>query len=102
VLLISLKLKNYIWKAMGEKTRKNLGTACLVIASFLNPFGYDLLVYKLTQLTGDYWTTMHILYVFAALFFILFFILYKINPISNIKEKHKKITKYIKPLKKNV
>ena len=81
---------------MNEETRKKLGTICLIIASFLNPFGYDLLVYKLTQLTGDYWTTMHILYVLAALFFILFFICYKINPIKNLKDKHKKITNHLK------
>jgi len=81
---------------MNEETRKKLGTICLIIASFLNPFGYDLLVYKLTQLTGDYWTTMHILYVLAGLFFILFFICYKINPIKNLKAKHKKITNHIK------
>jgi len=81
---------------MNEATRKNLGTMCLVIASFLNPFGYDLLVYKLTQLTKDYWTTMHILYVSAALFFILFFLLYKINPINEFAYRAKKITKNIK------
>jgi TRAP-type C4-dicarboxylate transport system permease small subunit len=84
---------------MNETTRKKLGTLCLVIASFLNPFGYDLLVYKLTQLTGNYWTTMHILYVLAALFFILFFIFYRINPIKHIKDEHKKITIKIKTVK---
>ena len=84
---------------MTENTRRKLGTASLVIASFLNPFGYDLLVYKLTQLTKDYWTTMHILYVFAALFFILFFVLYKINPLVTIKSRAIKITKAIKSLR---
>lgn len=84
---------------MNEATRKKIGTICLVIATFLNPFGYDLLVYRLTQLTGNYWTTMHILYVLAALFFILFFICYKVNPLEHIKNKHKKITKKIKTFK---
>lgn len=97
--LILLKLNPYLWIVMNEVTRKKLGTICLIIASFLNPFGYDLLVYKLTQLTGDYWTTMHILYVLAALFFILFFIFYRINPIKNIKEKHDKIKITIKKIK---
>lgn len=46
-----------------------MGTICLALASFLNPFGFDILVYKLTQLTSDYWNTMFILYAFAALFF---------------------------------
>ena len=85
---------------MNEATRKKLGTACLVIASFLNPFGYDLLVFKLTQLTKDYWTTMHILYASAALFFILFFILYRINPIKSLHQKAKKISKTFKTIKK--
>jgi uncharacterized protein HemY len=85
---------------MVEAKRKKLGTLFLVIASFLNPFGYDILVYKLTQLTNDYWTTMHILYVFAVLFFILFFICYKINPLSILTKKYKIITKKIKLSKK--
>jgi hypothetical protein len=73
-------IKKTIWIVMINLNRRKLGTMSLVIASFLNPFGYDILVYKLTQLTKDYWTTMYILYVFAVLFFILFFICYKINP----------------------
>lgn len=85
---------------MTEATRKKLGTMCLVIASFLNPFGYDLLVYKLTQLTKDYWTTMHILYAAAVLFFILFFLFYKINPIVEFTSRTKKITKRIKTKRK--
>ena len=57
--------------------RKVLGTVCLVIATFLNPLGFDILVYKLTILTNDYWTTMRMLYVFAALFFGLSFLSFK-------------------------
>jgi hypothetical protein len=86
---------------MNEALRKKLGTMSLVVASFLNPFGYDILVYKMTQLTGDYWTTMHILYVLAVLFFILFFLLYRINPIKNLINGGQKITKYVKKTKKN-
>jgi hypothetical protein len=33
--------------------RKALGTSSLMIATF-EPLGYDILVYKLTQLTKDY------------------------------------------------
>jgi len=84
---------------MNEQTRKRIGTICLVIATFLNPFGYDILVYRLTLLTKDYWVTMHILYVFAGLFFILFFVFSKINPITDIKIKSKKITNKIKKQK---
>lgn len=85
---------------MNETIQKKLGTMCLVVATFLNPFGYDLLVYKLTQLTKDYWITMHILYAAAALFFILFFLFYKINPITEVRSRTKKITKHIKKIKK--
>lgn len=56
-----------------------MGTICLAMASFLNPFGFDILVYKITLLTKDYWHTMYILYVFAALFFGLSFISFKIG-----------------------
>ena len=62
--------------------RKVLGTVCLMIATFLNPLGFDILVYKLTQLTNDYWSTMYVLYASAFLSFLLsqlFFKLKKIN-----------------------
>jgi hypothetical protein len=81
---------------MTNETRKKLGTASLVIASFLNPFGYDLLVFKLTQLTNSYWHTMYILYFFTALFFTLFFILYRINPAVYLFNKVKSIITSIK------
>ena len=57
--------------------RKMLGTVCLAIATFLNPFGFDILVYKLNQLTNDYWNTMFALYGFAALLFGLSFLFFK-------------------------
>lgn len=48
-----------------------MATVCLMIATFLNPFGFDILVYKLTQLTNDYWNTMYVLYGFAFLSLLL-------------------------------
>ena len=54
-----------------------MGTVCLTMATFLNPFGFDILVYKLTQLTNDYWYTMYVLYAFAALFFGLSYLFFK-------------------------
>jgi hypothetical protein len=54
-----------------------MGTVCLMIATFLNPFGFDILVYKLTQLTNDYWHTMYVLYAFAVLFFGVSYIFFK-------------------------
>jgi len=57
--------------------RKTIGTLCLVLASFLNPFGFDILVYKLTQLTMDYWRTMYVLYSLAFLSFSLSYLFFK-------------------------
>lgn len=48
-----------------------MGTVCLMVATFLNPLGFDILVYKLTQLTNDYWSTMYVLYGLAFLSFLL-------------------------------
>jgi len=62
---------------MNLINRKTLGTVCLVIATFLNPFGFDILVYKLTQLTNDYWSTIYALYVSAVLFFGFSYISFK-------------------------
>lgn len=59
--------------------RKVLGTVCLMTATFLNPLGFDILVYKLTELTKDYWHTMFVLYGFAFLSFILSFVSFKLN-----------------------
>lgn len=59
--------------------RKVLGTVCLAIATFLNPFGFDILVYKLTQLTNDYWSTMYTLYAFAVLFFGFSYLSFKLS-----------------------
>ena len=54
-----------------QVTRKTMGTVSLMIATFLNPFGFDLLVYKMTELTHDYWSTMYILYSLALVSFCL-------------------------------
>jgi hypothetical protein len=57
--------------------KEKIGTICLGIATFLNPFGFDIVVYKLMQLTKDYWHTMGILYVISALLFGLSYISFK-------------------------
>lgn len=44
----------------------------VAIALFLNPFGYDIIVYGITQLTNSYWVTMGIMYLMAMIFFSLF------------------------------
>lgn len=71
---------------MNVINRKTLGTICLAVASFLNPFGFDILVYKLTQLTNDYWYTMYVLYALAVPFFGLSYLSFKLGKkaLSNI------------------
>ena len=64
---------------MNLINRKALGTICLMIATFLNPFGFDILVYKLTELTKDYWNTMYVLYASALLLFGLSYLFFKLN-----------------------
>lgn len=62
---------------MNVINRKVLGTVCLGLSTFLNPMGFDILVYKLNQLTTDYWSTMYVLYAFALLFFGLSYLSFK-------------------------
>lgn len=50
-----------------------------MIATFLNPFGFDILVYKITQLTNDYWNTMYVLYGLAFLSLSLSYLFFKAN-----------------------
>lgn len=77
--------------------RKNIGVICLMIATFLNPLGYDVAFASVMRLTGDYWTTTYIFYALAVSFFLLSFYLLKLNPIEAIK---KSIKGLISPLKK--
>jgi hypothetical protein len=73
----------------------------MTIALFLNPFGYDLVVYWINSITKDYWMTISIMYMLAGFFFTLFMYFYNINPIlafryhsvkthNNIKRKLKR------------
>jgi hypothetical protein len=59
--------------------RKKMATASLMMATFLNPFGFDILVYKMTQLTNDYWSTMYVLYGLAFLSLSLSYFFFKSN-----------------------
>jgi H+/Cl- antiporter ClcA len=75
---------SYLLFKLGKRT---LGNVAISIALFLNPFGYDLVVYGINYLTNDYWVTMGIMYILAGTFFGLFMYLYRINPIKKVKEK---------------
>ena len=74
-----------------------LGNIFITIALFLNPFGYDIVVYGITLLTKSYWLTMAIMYMLAFVFFGFFVYLYKINPITLVREQilgvHRKFLK---------
>ena len=61
-----------------------MGNLTLGIAMFLNPFGYDWVVYGVNCLTHDYWMTMSVMYMMAGSFFIGFMYLYnkKSEPID--------------------
>lgn len=67
------------WIVIVVEMRKKMATISLMIATFLNPFGFDILVYKLTQLTNDYWNTMYVLYGLAFLSLSLSYFSFKIN-----------------------
>ena len=78
-----------------KTAKRSIGNIFLFIGMFLNPFGYDLVVYGITLLTNSYWFTMCIMYIMAGIFFGLFMYLYNINPIRAFhyhrKETHKKL-----------
>jgi hypothetical protein len=66
-----------------------IGNTFLTLAMFLNPFGYDLVVYGITLLTHDYWMTMSIMYMLAGSFFGVFLYLSNINPVKLVNNKLK-------------
>ena len=70
-------------------SKKAIGNGLLTLAMFLNPFGYDLVVYEITLLTHDYWMTMSIMYMMAGIFFGCFLYLYRLNPITLVNNKLK-------------
>jgi amino acid transporter len=74
---------------MTNEKRKKIGVWCLVIATFLNPFGFTELFAMVMKLSGDYWVTTYIFYTLAFLFFLLSFYFLRINPIKRGKEKVK-------------
>lgn len=74
-----MKLNTFKWIVIVVEMRKKMATISLMIATFLNPFGFDILVYKITQLTKDYWHTMYVLYGLAFLSLSLSYVFFKLN-----------------------
>ena len=60
-------------KGINRLKRKNLAIVSLMIATFLNPLGFDVLFKTIMDLTGSYWTTTLLFYLGSALFFIAYF-----------------------------
>ena len=84
---------SYIFFSNGKKV---IGNLLLTIGLFLNPLGYDIVVYGITCLTHDYWMTMSIMYMLAGTFFGLFIYFYNINPIKAFSYHATKTHKHIK------
>jgi hypothetical protein len=79
-----------------KKGEKAIGNLTLGVAMFLNPFGFDWVVYGVNCLTNDYWITISIMYMMAGLFFSAFMYLYNINPIEMFLYHAKKMYNHIK------
>ena len=81
-----------------KTNNRGIGNLLITLGLFLNPLGYDWVVYGLNQLTNDYWHTISIMYFLAIMFFGGFIYLSKINvyrslKYSTIKTKNKIINK---------
>lgn len=68
----------------------------MTMALFLNPFGYDLVVFWINSITKDYWMTMSIMYALAISFFGLFMYFYNINPMIAFRYHSIKTRNHIK------
>ena len=67
---------------------------CLTLGTFLNPLGYAEAVAGVMKLTGmDYWNTTYLFYVLAFLLLSASFYLLKLNPITLIRERLRRLLK---------
>ena len=73
--------------------RQNLAIIALMVATFLNPLGFDISFKMILDLTGSYWLTTGIFYLVSALFFGLYFWLADKRPIKYLVNVIKTITK---------
>lgn len=62
--------------------RQNLALIALMIATFLNPLGFDVLFKMMLDMIDSYWLTTLCFYLASALFFGLYFWLSNKKPIS--------------------
>jgi hypothetical protein len=84
-------------KVLNENRKKNLAVLFLMVATFLNPLGFDILFKMILDWTGSYWLTTGIFYLGSASFFGLYFWLSGKRPVSYLirilKEKLSKVKK---------
>jgi hypothetical protein len=64
--------------------KKRLATLFLIIGTFLNPFGFDVVQISLIKLTGSLWKANLVLYCLAGFCFGCYFLFSGNNPIKNI------------------
>jgi uncharacterized membrane protein len=81
--------------------KRKIGNTLITLALFLNPLGYDLVVYGIMYLTNSYWITMSIMYALTTFFFLMFIYLNEIKLIHHIKYHSKQTHNKIKNLNKN-
>lgn len=87
-ILYGLAFVFFLFSHLFFRLKKRvLGNLFVTLALFLNPLGYDVVIYGITLLTKNYWVTMTIMYALAFVFFGFFMYFYKINPIKVIKDK---------------
>jgi hypothetical protein len=70
---------------MQKSTRERLATLSLVVATFLNPLGFDAVQLSLIKLTGSYWRANLSMYCLALLFFGFYIYLSDNNPIRLVR-----------------
>jgi len=78
---------------MQKSTRERLATLSLVVATFLNPLGFDAVQLSLIRLTGSYWRANLSMYFLALSFFGLYFYLSCNNPLGFVSDAVTKVFK---------
>jgi hypothetical protein len=72
-----------------------------MLGMFFNPFGYNEIFKVVMDITGSYWTTAHVFYLCAGLFFGLYIFLAKINPFKWLIVPVKKIITKLNQLRED-
>jgi hypothetical protein len=68
-------------RVLNERRRKNLAIPILMLATFFNPLGFDILFKMTLDWTKDYWLTTGIFYLVSASLFGVYFWLLDKKPI---------------------